>query len=255
MAELTKDTVIAWFDRIKVFYGDYEKLNILRDLALRALEQTNAAGQVSTVSQDVLTPDGQKGRWPVPAAPPSELKVPGSVSAGASEPGERCISRSSAEPVNRVAAPARSEPCTVIWSEPRQMWDGSWYRVGTSTGVNIPEQPESPPTQVPADELDALVERLRWGEVSRLASLQAASAIVALRKEITRDNQLWGANWNAMKERAEAAERDAARYLWLRDASVTNGAIDPDDDDFWNDLGDLLGEKFDAAIDSAMKVA
>lgn len=46
-------------------------------------------------------------------------------------------------------------------------------------------------------------------------------------------------------------EKDAARYRWLRDASVMNGAIDPDNDDFWNDLGDLLGEKFDAAIDAA----
>ena len=61
------------------------------------------------------------------------------------------------------------------------------------------------------------------------------------------------AKLDALEKRVREQARDAARYRWLRSASVTNGAIDPDDDDFWNDLGDLLDEKFDAAIDAARK--
>ena len=106
--------------------------------------------------------------------------------------------------------------------------------------------------QADVDEIEGEPEDFKWAETQR----KAASAIVALRQErdaarLKAGELLLKANYEA--SRREAEERDAALYRWLRSASVTNGAIDPDDDDFWNDLGDLLDEKFDAAIDAARK--
>ena len=292
MAELTREQIVDWRYRLHTILAPsipdvatrHEYLAMvseLCDLALRALEQTNAAGG-------------------------SESHHSGASSifeAGASAP----------------AAPT-SKPTVVwaeiVWGQPQLLPDGTWYRAGTSTGATMPEQPESPPTQelpavnsasqsgTPASSEPGTVGRsdsrmlkaanpvcdsaqqpalggvsnaeLEWphrflnctvfgpppSEIQRAHHIveQLASAIVTLRQE--RDAYKQSAQRRGksimpevleLRQRAEAAERNAARYRWLRDASVTNGAIDPDDDDFWNDLGDLLGEKFDAAIDAAMK--
>ena len=59
---------------------------------------------------------------------------------------------------------------------------------------------------------------------------------------------------NAFSEVQAEIERlreDAERYRWLRSVSVYDGAKLPDR--FWELLGDLLDEDFDAAIDAARR--
>ena len=48
----------------------------------------------------------------------------------------------------------------------------------------------------------------------------------------------------------EAVERDAARYRWLRSASVQSGIVLPER--WWELLGDVLDEEFDKMIDQAI---
>lgn len=57
---------------------------------------------------------------------------------------------------------------------------------------------------------------------------------------------------SAANARAEAAERNEERYLWLRHASFKNGMLDNVSADFWSELGDDLDEDFDERIDRAM---
>jgi hypothetical protein len=47
---------------------------------------------------------------------------------------------------------------------------------------------------------------------------QAQARIVELEK----DNKLWHANWEAAYAEKQAAEKDAARYRWLRQQTVLN---------------------------------
>jgi hypothetical protein len=54
----------------------------------------------------------------------------------------------------------------------------------------------------------------------------------------------------AARARLEWAEKDAARYRWLRACSVERGSVLADD--FWAMLGDKLDDDFDAAIDAAL---
>ena len=50
--------------------------------------------------------------------------------------------------------------------------------------------------------------------------------------------------------------RDAKRYRWLRSCSALDPQRHqpPDVADWWQDLGDMLDDDFDAAIDAAIKV-
>jgi hypothetical protein len=53
-----------------------------------------------------------------------------------------------------------------------------------------------------------------------------------------------------MGEKLEAAERDAARYRWIRSASVQSGIVLPER--WWELLGDTLDEDFDKMLDQAI---
>ena len=53
----------------------------------------------------------------------------------------------------------------------------------------------------------------------------------------------------ALEAKLAEARNDAERYRWLRNVSVNEGAWLPDN--FWRDLGDMLGDDFDEAIDAA----
>ena len=136
MAELTREQVEDMRECLHAFESHYDAAHIsaLCDLALRALEQTNAAGQevkCGEAETAEFSPRINQGHTVSDAPESTEITAP------------------------TPAAP-HLEP-TVVWGPPQPRPDGTWYRVGTSTGATLPEQPHSEPqAQVNADEVERL---------------------------------------------------------------------------------------------------
>src|SRR3990167_2783716 len=86
-------------------------------------------------------------------------------------------------------------------------------------------------------------------------------AYIGQLQEVDNRETLSAAYWKDKASAASATEnsdtaRDAARYRWLRSASVFDGTLKVDDGpDWWGDLGDALADNFDEMVDAAMAAA
>jgi hypothetical protein len=80
-------------------------------------------------------------------------------------------------------------------------------------------------------------------------------------REVANRETLSAAYWKDKASSVSATEnsdmaKDAARYRWLRSASVFDGTLKVDDGpDWWGDLGDALADNFDEMVDAAMAAA